>query len=824
MEKQYEHLKKEQEVQELWQHNNTFAFDKKAVADQKLFSIDTPPPTVSGSLHIGHIFSYTHADIIARFERMSGKAVFYPMGFDDNGLATERFVEKKHQVSPYALGRSAFIKLCEEETALARLSFKSLWQRLGLSVDWQLTYSTIEARVRALAQESFIRLHQEGLIYRKNEPALFCTTCRTSVAQAELDDIEQASTFNTIAFKDANGNDLLIATTRPELLPACVAIFYHPSDTRYTHLKGTTATVPVFGLQVPLLPDELVDPAKGTGLVMCCAFGDKTDVHWIKTHKLPYTLALDIDGRFKNHTGILAGHKVAEARKIILERLALDGALKEQKPIVHAVNVHERCKKEIEYLTIAQWFLSILPYKKEFIAAADAIDWHPAFMKSRYVHWVENLSWDWCLSRQRFYGIPFPAWHCTSCNQILIAQAKQLPVDPQETPYAGTCPHCNSTAITPDTDVMDTWNTSALTPYICAQLYNQTNASVLDANVTKDFMPMSMRPQAHDIIRTWAFYTIAKSWMHSKSIPWKSIVISGHVLAENKEKFSKSKEQKKLDPTLLLNTYSADVIRYWTASGQLGNDVQFSEMQLKIGQRLVTKLWNAFRFIGEHIQDITTPAPSQPQSLVNAWIIARTQECFDAYKKALDSREFSSALDAVEKFFWHDVCDNYLEIIKHQLFNPALYATELVQETKETLYTVGLQLLQMYAPYMPHVTETLYQSLYKTHMQITSLHTTTYAQLPHTKPHAIEDMGVILQVIAMVRKLKTERQLSLKTELEELTVQVFHAHAQDIVETQKSLIAGVTQAKNIRAVIAQGSAHAELTQVQEQWHAQVIAE
>ena len=790
MEKKNEQAAQEQIIQALWEQNQTYAF--KDDGKKELFAVDTPPPTVSGSLHIGHIFSYTHTDIAARFERQQGKNVFYPMGFDDNGLATERFVEKKRQVSPFQLGRSNFIAVCQEETAIARQEFKALWQKLGLSVDWNISYSTINSRVQKISQESFVRLYQKGIIYRKHEPALFCTTCQTSVAQAELDDLEQPSTFNTIEFKTTDNEPLLIATTRPELLPACVALFYHPTDSRYAHLKNKKAVVPLFGHEVPILPDETVAPDKGTGLVMCCAFGDKTDIHWIKTHNLPYTLAIGLNGRFKEHTGPLAGLKVPEARKVVLGQLQAAGLLREQKPIMHSVNVHERCKKEIEYLTISQWFLKILDFKKEFIAAADKIEWHPAFMKTRYVNWVENLQWDWCLSRQRFYGIPFPVWHCRICGHILVAPVESLPVDPQEHVLFTHCSQCNGTEFAPDTDVMDTWNTSSLTPYICKSLYTNNTDHVFD-DTQEHFIPMALRPQAHDIIRTWAFYTIAKTVLHNNTIPWKSIVISGHVLSENKEKFSKSKEQKKLDPTLLIDTYSADVIRYWTASGQLGHDVQFSEQQLKIGQRLVTKLINACKFIGEHTAtaDLTI---SNAQSLVNQWILHQLSTCFEQYKAHLTNRELSAALHAVENFFWKDFCDNYIEIVKHQLFNESLYDEQAVRETRQTIYYVGLRILQMYAPYIPHVTEQLFKQLYTRSCAYQSIHTMTFmvAQAEQTNAHAHTHMHAALTVIGAMRKLKTEAQLSLKTELQTLCVYSSDASIKKALSNIATLLKGVS--------------------------------
>ncbi len=556
---QYNAKSEEQRIQQRWEAEQTNAMEQY---HGQLYSIDTPPPTVSGSLHIGHIFSYTQTDIIARYQRLTGKKVFYPFGFDDNGLPTERFVEKKKEITAFQLGRSAFINVCLEVTADVEKEFERLWRSIGLSVDWSSCYSTISDSTRAISQASFIELYKKGYVYRKYEPALYCTACRTSVAQAELDDAEKPSFFNDIEFARVSsshpGRDdssalaheipLIVGTTRPELLPACVALLYNPQDTRYQHLAGQKAIVPLFGQEVPILADEQVQIDKGTGLVMVCTFGDKTDIAWVKKFNLPYRAVVGLDGKWTQEAGFLAGLKAEAARTAVLEKLKDLGLLKGQKPIMHAVNVHERCKREIEFMPLKQWFVNILDHKQKFIELANQINWYPAFMKSRYIDWVQHLGWDWCISRQRFFGIPFPVWYCDSCNEVILAEAHQLPVDPQES-IPAACTKCGSKELSPDRDVMDTWNTSSLTPYICADLYNKKtgkktiqNPDILrQAQDERGFVPMTMRPQAHDIIRTWAFDTIVKVWMHQETIPWSNIIISGHVLADSKEKLSKSK-------------------------------------------------------------------------------------------------------------------------------------------------------------------------------------------------------------------------------------------------------------------------------------------
>ncbi|MBU4269366.1 valine--tRNA ligase [Candidatus Dependentiae bacterium] len=809
MDKHYEHIKFEREAQELWDKEQVYKFDEDS--KKPTFSIDTPPPTVSGTLHTGHIFSYTHTDIIARYKRLLGFNIFYPMGFDDNGLPTERFVEKQHGIKGHMMKRSEFIKLCLSETAKVEKEFENLWKKMGLSIDWTKIYSTIEDKVRKISQYSFIDLYNKGFIYRKEEPSLYCTTCRTTVAQAEMDDAEISSTFNDIEFETANGEKLIIATTRPELLPACVALFFNPQDTRYKKLLNKKAIVPVFGHEVPILQDDKVDMQKGTGLVMCCTFGDQTDIYWYKTHKLPFIQAIGFDGIWTEKTGPLSGLKVQDARKKVLELLQVSGKLLAQKKIVHNVGVHERCKQEIEYLILKQWFVKILDHKKEFLALADKIEWKPEFMKARYKDWVENLNWDWCISRQRFYGIPFPVWHCQDCGHVILADEKDLPIDPQETNFKEKCPNCSSANIKGDTDIMDTWNTSSITPQINTNWPQPSHKASDFAEATTDKtagrpatnnlnIPMSMRPQAHDIIRTWAFYTIVKSYYHNNDIPWKEIVISGHVLS-GKEKISKSKGNSNVPgPEKLLETYPADVIRYWSANGKLGTDTAFSENQLKIGQRLITKLWNAFRFFKDHLASYEKFNTSELKlDNLSKWVLQNFATTVKSYKFYFDQYNYTQALEEVEKFFWNNFCDNYLELIKDQIFNPSNYDEKSLQNTKFVLYEVGFGLLELFSPFLPHITETLYQSIYKSHEKINSLSNITFdfSRFNFEFKKDADLFNKLIELISQVRKFKTENQLSLKTELESLNINSKDKELLELIKREDVLLKGITKAKEI---------------------------
>jgi len=798
MKDRYEAKEQESLIKKFWQDKNVFVFDRDS--SKPVFSIDTPPPTVSGSLHIGHIFSYLHTDFVARYKKMTGHNVYYPMGFDDNGLPTEKFVEKKLKIRSKDLKRSEFISTCLNECLAVEETFKDLWKSIGLSVDWNYCYTTISPKVRAVSQKNFLQMLRKGLVYRKQEPALFCTDFQTTVAQAELDTIETNSFFNTLKFDlVGTAGHILIATTRPELLPACVAIFVNPQDARYSDLIGKEVRVPLFNQIVKIMADDAVVLDKGTGIVMCCTFGDQQDVVWFKKHNLPLIEVVGQNGRMTNRAGFLEGQKVHQARTLVIEALKEQQYLIEQKPIKHDVHIYERSKKEIEYIVSWQWFVKVLDFKEQLLKAGSEIIWHPSFMKHRYDDWVKNLNWDWCISRQRYFGIPFPIWHCSDCKGILVPDESLLPVDPVEQSFpGGNCNFCGSSNVIADTDVMDTWATSSSTPQINAAIANLS---------TDSFLPMSIRPQAHDIIRTWAFYTIAKSVHIESSLPWKEILVSGHVLAGDKEKISKSLGNSQLTPQGLIESFSADAIRFWAAKGRLGLDTMFAPDQLKNGNRLVTKLWNAMKFAYENIlaskidfsQDIILEMPSDLDAL-SKYLFYHLYRTAKIYHQHYVAYEYSSALEALDLFFWHTFCDNYLEIVKDQVFNPDKYDENTVKNYVYTLYVVGLEILKMYAPFIPFVTERIYQTIFAGTCREVSLHQHIF-DLEHLHKFKFKQVAkefeIVIDVLAAVRKLKSENSLSLKTECSQLVV---FANDSEILKkdlTVLNLLLGVTKCKTL---------------------------
>lgn len=787
-----------------WQADGTYHFDPNS--ELPVFSIDTPPPSVSGHLHLGHVYSYSQTDFIARFFRMNGRNLFYPMGFDDNGLPTEKLVERLEGVRAPDIGRQAFIDLCLKVSEETEGKYRELWQRLGLSIDWRYTYRTIDDNSRRLAQWSFLDLHKKGLAYRQKSPAIWCPECQTAIAQAELNDLERESTFYTLAFTLEDGSTLPIATTRPELLPACVAVFVHPEDGRFTPHFGQLITTPYSHQQVPLLADPAAEPEKGTGAVMCCTFGDNADVTWWRTHHLPLIEAIGGDGRLTPAAGPdLAGHTTAEARQIIISKLKDAGELLGEEKISQHVRTHERCDTPVEYRVVSQWFVRLLDFKDELLAQGEQINWQPAHMKLRYRQWVQNLAWDWCISRQRFFGVPFPVWSCANCGETILADEADLPVDPLADKPAHPCPSCQSTDFIPEADVMDTWATSSLSPQIVGQwphnnaLYEQT-------------YPFSLRPQAHEIIRTWAFYTIAKSWLHFGTRPFDSVAISGWGLAPAGEgKISKSKKSSVAAPLEMIEQYSADAVRYWAASTGLGKDAIISEEKIQAGAKLVTKLWNVARFcarfLGEDggdqrleigdsaVQSISDLKSPISFTLADRWLLAHTQQLIERTTKLYEQYDYATAKSEIEQFFWQILADNYLEMAKLRLYAGG----ESSNGARYALYHALLTTLKLLAPILPFVTERIYQGMFAEGCDSASIHTSTW---PAGNAAWWDDTAVLhgnqlVEIATAVRRYKSEQNLSLGAELASLHLHTTDAELAAQLQDAITDLSSITRAKEI---------------------------
>ncbi|MBR9690703.1 valine--tRNA ligase, partial [Candidatus Woesearchaeota archaeon] len=713
-----------------------------------------------------------------------------PFGTDDNGLATDRLIERMNKVRSKDMDRKEYIKLCLKTLKKILPEFIQDWKDIGMSCDFDIYYSTINDYSRKISQKSFLDLYKEGREYRKEAPTLWCPECHMAIAQVELEDKEHDSTFNDIAFKLPDGKDIVIATTRPELLPACVAMFYHPDDKRYKKYKGKKAKVPLFGHEIEIMPDERVDPEKGTGIVMCCTFGDQTDMEWYFQYNLPLREAIDGHGIMTSVAQKYEGMKIKEARKKILEDLKKQGLLKKQKHIHHAVNVHERCHTEIEIIHSKQWFIKYLDLKDHFLKAGNKLNWYPKFMKNRYDNWVKGLRWDWCISRQRHFGIPIPVWYCHKCDEVVTAEESQLPVDPTEDkPPVEKCTKCNSKDFTPENDVLDTWATSALSPKLAANLFE-------NHKIYKKLYPMNLRPQAHDIISFWLFNTLVKGQLHDNTNPWEDAMISGWALDPHGKKMSKSKGNV-IEPQEMLEKYSADALRFWAAGSKLGEDMPFQEKDLVTGQKTVTKLWNATKFAIVHLKDYDLKKPKELQT-IDKWLLSRLNKVIKDSTENFDRYEYSKTRQETDKFFWQILCDNYLEIVKDRLYNPDNYSKDARKSVQYTLYTAFLSVLKLMAPIMPFITEEIYHLYFAKKEGEKSIHNSSWPKFDKTMVdgNAQNAGDIAVDIVAAVRKYKSDNQLSLKEEIKKLTIDVSGENKKHVNKVIDDIIAA-TKAKTV---------------------------
>lgn len=757
LDKRYNPAQYEPQIQARWAEQEIYRFDPQST--RPVYSIDTPPPTVSGHLHLGHVFSYSQTDFMARFFRMRGFNVYYPMGFDDNGLPTDRLVEKILGIPSRQMGREAFTRKCLEVGEQAGREYRALWERLGLSVDWRYTYRTIDEHSRRCSQHSFIALYRQGRVYRDQAPAIWCPECATAIAQADLEDSQRQSEFVTLRFTSENGQTLPIATTRPELLAACVAVFVHPQDARYREWTGRQVKVPLFGQLVPVLTDPAADPEKGTGAVMCCTFGDQTDVAWWKAHHLPFIDAIDATGRMTAAAGELAGLPVEEARRRVKERLFQQDGITDCQITEQSIRVHERCDTPVEYRMFPQWFVRVLDQKEKFLELGQQLRWHPEHMQARYRAWVENLNWDWCISRQRLFGVPFPVWYCARCGAVNLAEEEQLPVDPLSQQPARPC-SCGSTDFTPENDVMDTWATSSLSPAIAT-------GWLKDPQRFEQLFPTTLRPQAHEIIRTWAFYTIVKTWYHFGRLPWQEVLVSGWAMAgEGMGKISKSKGGGPTAPMAMLERYSADALRYWAASTSPGKDTVINEEKIQQGGRWLTKLWNVARFAEPFIRASRTVAPPGSFTPADRWILTRCTQLVEQATDALDQYEYALAKTETEAFFWRDLADNYLEMAKLRLYDPTHPGHTAACCT---LRTVLITLLKLLAPFLPYITDALWMELFAEE-DPSSIHQSTWPGREQVESLSglldltsgdLELGELLVAAAGAVRRFKSEHSLSL---------------------------------------------------------------
>ncbi|MCM8541178.1 MAG: valine--tRNA ligase [Lentisphaeraceae bacterium] len=798
LEAKYNAKESEAKWQQFWEENQLFKYDRNS--EKEAYSIDTPPPTVSGKLHIGHVFSYTQTEIIARYQRMLGKNVMYPFGFDDNGLPTEILTEREKGVKGSQLPREEFVSMCEEVSKKYRIQFKELWQSLGFSCDWDSAYSTISESSQRISQRSFLDLLNKDHVEFKQMPTLWCCKCQTSFAQAEIDAVKKGTIFNYLNFKSEGGEDIPIATTRPELLPGCVAMFIHPENEKYKHLIGQNAIVPIFGHSVKIIADEKADPEKGTGVVMSCTYGDVTDIDWWREHKLDTRICFTVEGKMNDKAGEFEGLTIDEARAAIIEKLKADGYIFKQEDLAaenRDVNTHERCGTPVEYMPTKQWFIKVVDKIDELIKQGEKVNWYPEYMGKRYRDWVENLGWDWAISRQRFFGVPIPVWYAPD-GTVVPASLEQLPVNPQ-TDKPLDCKGYNPEDLIPEKDVLDTWATSSISP--------QLNSHWGEENEDPNLRPMTMRPQAHDIIRTWAFYTIVKAYYHFNDVPWKDAVISGHVIKKDvqvekdssgrKSKISKSKDGDKFSPLKIIENFGADPIRYWACSGTLGTDIAFDEEEISSVSKLLTKLWNSTRFADSFLEGFT-PDKTPNLEAIDKWALGRFNKVIDAYHKGFSKYEFFSARNELEKFFWATFCDNYLELIKERLWKPELAGEESNYAAKWTLYHLLLGQLKLFAPYVPHITEEIYQAMYKGNESDVSIHVASFPNkiAEADCPNSDKAGNILIDLVTLMRTYKSKHNYSVKLAVDTLTIKCSE-EIQYAVKLVEADLKAITKTTNI---------------------------
>jgi valyl-tRNA synthetase len=786
-----------------WDATSVYRFDRTK-SREEIFSFDTPPPTVSGALHMGSVFGYTQTDCVARYQRMRGREVFYPMGWDDNGLATERRVENFYGVRcdpsvPYdpdfqppaapskdrvAISRPNFVDLCHRLTAEDEVSFKLLWKLLGLSVDWSLEYATVSTLAQRQSQRSFLRMLARGEVYTTEAPTLWDVDFKTAVSQAELVDKELAGAYHRLEFRRADGQGVVtIETTRPELLPSCVALVAHPDDARYQGLFGSEVLTPLFGVRVPVHAHKLADPEKGSGIAMICTFGDTTDVVWWRELGLPLRALIGRDGRLLPATfgqpgyesadpgsanaayAQLAGRTVAQAQRAIVELLRDAGALVgEPSPITHPVKFYEKGERPLEVVTSRQWFVSTLEHRDRLLELGEQVRWHPAHMVHRYRAWVEGLNADWSISRQRYFGVPFPVWYpvrgdgTADFDQPLLPDESRLPVDPSsDVPDGYVADQRNQPGgFVGDPDVMDTWATSSLTPQIAGRWMD-------DPDLFDRVFPMDVRPQGPEIIRTWLFSTIVRSELEHGVLPWRHAMINGWVLDPDRKKMSKSSGHVST-PEELLRQVGPDGIRYWAASGRPGTDTAEDVGQMKVGRRLAVKVLNASRFVLERLGDEALPGTDAITEPVDADLIASLRVLLGEATASFDDFDYARVLQRTEEYFWR-YCDDYLELVKMRA-----YGGDDRASTDSARATLGLALsvlLRLLAPFLCFATEESWRWWHDSSIHRASWPTPDELDVAVSLPGVFDAAS---DVLAAVRKTKSAAKRSMRTSVERVTV------------------------------------------------------
>ncbi|WP_424355678.1 valine--tRNA ligase [Methanobacterium sp. MBAC-LM] len=758
--KDYDH-KKEAVWQDKWQRDDTYKFIGDGTRPN--YIIDTPPPYPTGATHMGHVLNWTYIDIIARFKRMQGYDVLFPQGWDCHGLPTEVKVEETHNIKKGDVPRAKFREMCVDLTRTNIKQMKSQMLSMGFSQDWSREFVTMTPEYMKRTQLSFLKMYDQGLIYRGIHPVNWCPRCETAIAFAEVEYHENETYLNYLEFPvEESEKGLMIATTRPELLSACVAVVVHPEDERYKEMAGKKVEVPLFGRNVEIITDEEVDPEFGTGAVMICTFGDKTDVLWVNKYDLDIIEALDEKGVMKDVSCKYAGMNTQDCKKQIIEDLKNEGYLKKQEKVDQNVGVCWRCKTPIEILVKNQWFVAVKDLIPEVREASAEMKWTPEHMETRLLNWTGSMDWDWCISRQRIFATPVPVWYCSKCGKVHLATPDMLPVDPTQDKLEGKC-ECGNEEFIGETDVLDTWMDSSISPLSITGWPNED---------FKKYYPASLRPQGHDIIRTWAFYTILRCKALTGEKPFDEIVVNGMVSGEDGHKMSKSRGNT-ISPEEVLEEYGADALRLWATNSVPGSDVPFAWKDVKYGYKFLRKFWNAFRFINMHIQDfklsISEEEIQKNLDPMDRWILSKLNRLLADVVGSIESYNFANVVNSIQAFIWHDFCDEYIEAVKYRLYNDSPELSMTKEAAQYTLQTVISTSLVMLAPLTPHFADEIYQYVSDTGI---SIHKTLWPDVNFELiDDTAEETGKIgVELIGEIRRFKASKKMPLNAKIKTLNI------------------------------------------------------
>lgn len=808
--KKYDFAEIEQKWQQKWEEMGIYHFDWSDTR-RPVFSIDTPPPYPSGEFHMGNVLNWTYFDIVARYKRMRGYNVLFPQGWDCHGLSIEVQVEKEHNLRKRDVPPDQFRKWCEQLVEKYIAMMKEGILKLGCSIDWTTEYRTMNPDYWRRTQLSFILLHKKGYIYQGTHPVNWCPRCETAIADAEVDYEKRQGTLHYIHFPlEGSSEYLLIATSRPEFIPACVAVEVNPEDERFNKYIGKNILVPIVNRTVKIIADEAVDPSFGTGVVMICTYGDKEDVKTVIKHKLPVIKLLTENGRLNENGGKYAGLTINQARKAIVEDLATAGLLEKTEPIAQEIGVCDRCKTHIEILEHKQWFMKTRMLTDAVEKTANEVVWYPDYMKTRLIDWAKSLDWDWVISRQRVFATPIPVWYCKNCGELILAEEEWVPIDPKlENPRIGKCPKCGSHEFVPERDVFDTWMDSSIT---CA-----VHAGWPDRKDWRRLFPADVHPSGIDIIRTWAYYLMVRHLALFGETPYKSCLINGMVLGSDGRKMSKSLKNYVAAPEVL-SKYGSDATRQWAAGGgATGSDIPFRWPDVEYGRRFLVKLWNVSCFANKLLADYR-PINAEDVELepLDKWILSKAAKLTQKVTDALEKCQFNITVEEIRNFTWHIFCDCYVEAVKDRLYRLETHGEAKKVAAQYTLYEGLYRILQLLSPITPHLTEEIYQAMYASHKGFKSLQVSSWPKFEQAlvDEEAEKRGDLIIAVITAIRREKAEKRMPLNAEIKKLTVYATDMKTAEMIREGEGDITGTCKITSLKVFAETGSGR-EVTQYPE---------